>query len=227
MSAALNTNKIWTHKGKYVEGLIQTYPLLISDLLKYAARYHSDVEIVSRVPELLVNEPSFRYTYSQLDHRTKQCANALINRYNIHMGDCVGTLAFNHHRHLECYYAISGIGAILHTINPRLFPDQIEYIINHAEDKLIFVDTACVDILLQVLKRGNIECKRFVILTSPQYMDRYSLLSADCYESIIAAESKEFIWPTFPETQASSLCYTSGNHLLRCFIYWYSIIWFY
>lgn len=118
-------------------------PLLISSLIEHAIVTHPHAEIVSRQVEGGI----FRYTYGQAAARAKQVANALIDKLGIKIGDRVGTLAWNTHRHYELYFGISGIGAITHTINPRLFPEQIIYIINHAADRFIFVDLTFVPLL--------------------------------------------------------------------------------
>ena len=120
-------------------GLIQDRPLLISSLIEFAALYHGDVEVVSRS----IEGPIHRYTYTQARQRSKQLAQALI-ALGIEPSDRVATLAWNGYRHLECYYGVSGLGAVLHTINPRLFPEQIAYIAQHAEDRIILTDlTSC------------------------------------------------------------------------------------
>ena len=116
-------------------GLMQSQPLLISSLIEFSALYHPDVEIVSRT----VEGPIHRTTYAEINRRAKQLARALIAR-GVKPGDRVATLAWNGYRHMELYFAVSGMGAVLHTVNPRLFPEQIEYIINHAEDTHVFFD---------------------------------------------------------------------------------------
>ena len=118
-----------------MHGLMMDRPLLIQSLIRYAARYHAETEIVSRTTE----GPLHRYTYADAEPRAKQLAKALM-RLGIGFGDRVATIAWNNHRHFEPYYAISGIGAVCHTINPRLFADQLAYIVNHAQDKVLLVD---------------------------------------------------------------------------------------
>ncbi len=120
-----------------MHGLMSERPLLISSILKHAALYHPDTEVVSRT----VEGPIHRYAYADAELRSRQLARALL-RLRIRPGDRVGTLAWNTFRHFELYYAISGIGAVCHTINPRLFDDQIVYIVNHAADRLLFADTS-------------------------------------------------------------------------------------
>src|SRR5690348_10161155 len=119
-----------------MHGMIMDRPLLISSLIEYATRYHRGSEIVTRTVEGGIH----RYGWAECELRAKQLANAL-RRLGIGLGDRVGTIAWNTYRHVELYFGISGIGAVCHTINPRLFPDQIRYIVTHAEDKLLFVDT--------------------------------------------------------------------------------------
>lgn len=116
-------------------GQMMDVPLLISHMLRHADRYHGDSEIVSR----MVDGDIHRYTYREAHQRTRKLANALLT-LGVRPGDRLGTLAWNTHRHYEAYFGISGLGAISHTINPRLFPEQVAYIINHAEDKLLFID---------------------------------------------------------------------------------------
>ena len=129
-------------------GLMMKSPLLISSILRYAAEAHGDAEIVSRMPD----KPDHRMTYADLLGRCGRLANAL-QALGIKRGDRVATLAWNGHRHLECYYAISGIGAVCHTVNPRLFADQIVYIITHAEDRLVFFDASFADLVKELQPR--------------------------------------------------------------------------
>ena len=200
-----------TNEGSPIPGLMQNYDLLISSLLTYAATYHRNREIVSRLPELPLSAPCHRCTYSQLSLRAQQLAHALVRTLDIRMGDVVGVLAWNTHRHVELYYAVSGMGAVLHTINPRLFLEQLDYIVNHAQDKYLFVDYACLPVLTQLVQRGNIHCKRFVVMTDQQHMPTTLPFDALCYETLIAQQPTQFEWPRFPETAAALLCYTSGT----------------
>jgi len=186
-------------------GLMQNKPLLIHTLIDYAALYHSKTEIVTRT----VEGPVHRYTYADAAARSKQLANAL-TRLGVELGDRVGTLAWNTHRHFECYYGVSGLGAVLHTINPRLFPEQIVYIANHAEDRVIFTDLTFVP-LLEAIQDQLTSVEHFVIMTDAANMPETSLKNVVCYEDMLAAESTEFDWPQFDEMTASSLCYTSGT----------------
>src|SRR5438477_13100429 len=137
-----------------MRGLMSERPLLVSSLIEHAARYHGDVEIVS----LLVDGTTYRYGYAEAARRSKQLANALL-RLGIEPGDRVGTLAWNTHRHFELYYGVSGIGAMCHTINPRLFDEQIDYIINHAADRLLFVETSFIPLIERLLPSLPKDCR--------------------------------------------------------------------
>jgi fatty-acyl-CoA synthase len=184
---------------------MQDSPLLISSLIDFAATYHGDVEIVSRT----VEGPIHRYTYADANVRSKKLAQALA-KMGVQLGDRVATLAWNGYRHFECYYGVSGIGAVLHTLNPRLFPDQIVYIANHAEDKVLITDLTFVPLLEQIAgQMGSVE--KIVIMTDRANMPETSLENVLCYEELLAAEDGDFDWPSFDERTASSLCYTSGT----------------
>jgi acyl-CoA synthetase (AMP-forming)/AMP-acid ligase II len=186
-------------------GLMQDRPLLISSLLDYAAEYHGEGEIVSRT----VEGPIHRYTYTDALKRSKQLAKAL-QRLDVKLGDRVATLAWNGYRHFELYYGVSGLGAVLHTINPRLFAEQIIYIVNHAEDDYIFTELTFVPLLEQLQDQFE-GVKGFVVMTDEDHMPETSLENVLCYETLLAAEDDDFEWPTFDENTASSLCYTSGT----------------
>ncbi len=182
-------------------------PLLISSLIEHAIVSHPHAEIVSRQVEGGI----FRYTYGQAAARAKQLANALTQKLGIKIGDRVGTLAWNTHRHYELYFGISGIGAITHTINPRLFPEQIIYIINHAADRFIFVDLTFIPLLEAVAEHiKNVE--GIVVLTDKAHMPASSKLSnLLCYEDLIAEMPNTFEWPLLDENCGAALCYTSGT----------------
>src|SRR5437588_10857941 len=137
-----------------MHGLMSERPLLISAIIKHAAVYHRDTEIVSRTVEREIH----RYTYGVAERRAKRLARALL-KLGIRPGDRVGTLAWNTFRHFELYYAISGIGAVCHTINPRLFNEQILYIVNHAEDRLLFVDTTFAPLIERLAPHLSPECR--------------------------------------------------------------------
>ena len=186
-------------------GLMSERPLLISSIITHAATYYGDVEVVSRT----VEGPIHRYTYRDAERRSKQLANALIG-LGIAPGDRVATLAWNTFRHFELYYAISGIGAVCHTINPRLFDDQIVYIVNHAADRLLFVDATFLPLVERLAARFPVDC-RIVLMTDATAAPETRLPALPCYESLIAAEDDAFEWPEFDERTAAALCYTSGT----------------
>jgi len=185
---------------------MQDDPLNLAQVLEHAARFHGEVEVVTRRVE---DDAIVRSTYAEVLRRTKQLAHALV-KLGVRFGDRVATLAWNTHRHLEAWYAVAGQGAICHTVNPRLFEPQIEYILNHAEDKLILTD-ACFVPLLERLQDRLPNVERYVVLTDEAHLPHTSLKGAIAYESLIADEPAEFTWPTFAESTVSSLCYTSGT----------------
>ncbi|WP_025899274.1 3-(methylthio)propionyl-CoA ligase [Sneathiella glossodoripedis] len=188
-----------------MQGLIQDRPLLISSQIEYAGQYHGDVEIVSRT----IEGPIHRTNYREVNLRSKKLAQALA-KLGVEFGDRVGTLAWNGYRHLEIYFGVSGMGSVCHTINPRLFPEQITYIANHAEDKLIFTDLTFVP-LLEAIADQLTSVKAFVIMTDESHMPETKLPNALCYETLVEAEDGDYEWPVFDEMTASSLCYTSGT----------------
>ncbi|MBV39054.1 MAG: long-chain fatty acid--CoA ligase [Rhodospirillaceae bacterium] len=186
-------------------GLMQDRPLLISSLIDFAAQYHGDVDIVSRT----IEGPIHRHSYADANTRSKQLAQALVG-LGITLGDRVATLAWNGYRHLECYYGVSGIGAVLHTINPRLFPEQIVYIANHAEDRVLFTELTFVPLLEGIADQLQ-RVEAIVIMTDRAHMPETSLPNVLCYEELLVAQDGDFAWPSFNEKTASSLCYTSGT----------------
>ena len=173
-------------------GLMMDRPLLISDLLRHADRHHGTTEIVSKT----VEGPIHRYTYHDAHVRARKLANAL-KRLGVGPTDRVATLAWNSYRHFEIYYAAAGSGAVIHTINPRLFPDQIGYIANHAEDKVVFYDTTFAP-LVEKVKTQVKSVRHWIAL-------------ADAYEDLLANENEQYEWPSFDERTAACLCYTSGT----------------
>jgi len=187
-------------------GRMMSQPLLISSLIKHADRYYGNIEVVSRRVEGDIH----RYTYSDCHKRSKQLANAL-NKLGVKMGDRVATLAWNGYRHLEAYYAVSGSGAVLHTINPRLHPEQIAYIANHAEDLYLFFDLNFLPVVESVAPLCK-TIKGFVMMCDRDRMPAETKIpNLMCYEDLIADCSDEYEWPLFDENSASSLCYTSGT----------------
>jgi len=188
-----------------VHGLMMDGPLLISSLIVHAARHHGDTEIVSRS----VEGPIHRTTYAETEARAGRLAKALLE-LGVGASDRIATLAWNGHRHLELYFGVSGLGAVCHTINPRLFADQLTYIINHAEDRYIFLDPGFVG-LLEGLHARLPAVEGFVIMTDAEHMPETSLPNVLCYETLIAAQDPGFDWPRLDENLASGLCYTSGT----------------
>jgi fatty-acyl-CoA synthase len=186
-------------------GQMQDRPLLISSLIEFAALNHGDGEIVSRT----VEGPIHRYTYKDCAARSRQLAKAL-EKLGVEQGDRIGTLAWNGFRHVEIYYGVSGMGAVCHTINPRLFPEQIVYIVNHAEDKYIFVDLTFVPLLENLIDQIP-QVKGFIVMTDEANMPETKLPNVICYENLLSTLDDDYQWPEFDERTASSLCYTSGT----------------
>jgi fatty-acyl-CoA synthase len=188
-----------------MQGLMMDMPLLISELIRHADRHHGNTEIVSRT----VEGPLHRYTYRQAHGRARRLANAL-KRLGVGMHDRAATLAWNGYRHFEIYYAVAGSGAVIHTINPRLFPDQIAYIANHAGDKVLFFDLTFAP-LVEKLAPQLESVRHFVAMTDRAHMPKSALPGLLCYEELVQAESADFDWPSFDERSAACLCYTSGT----------------
>jgi len=187
-----------------VRGLIQDQPLLISSLIRHADRHHGATEIVTRT----IEGPLHRHTIRDAHRRARQLANAL-QRLGVKEGDRVATMAWNTHRHFEFYYAVSGMGAICHIINPRLFHEQIVYIVNHAEDSCVFFDLSFAAVVEQ-LKAHCRGVKAWIAMTDRAHLPAV-VPDALAYEDLLAAESDDFTWPLLDEWLASSLCYTSGT----------------
>ncbi|MGQ0579241.1 MAG: 3-(methylthio)propionyl-CoA ligase [Betaproteobacteria bacterium] len=188
-----------------MRGLMMDVPLLISSLIRHADRHHGDTEIVSR----LVESGIHRYNYHEAHSRARKLANAL-GALGVKKGDRVGTLAWNGYRHLEAFYGISGMGAVMHTINPRLFPEQITYIVNHAEDSYLLFDLTFLP-LIEKLAPMCKTVKGWIALTDRGHMPQTGIPSLLCYEDLLNAQSDTYEWPEFDERTASSLCYTSGT----------------
>ncbi|WP_082584445.1 3-(methylthio)propionyl-CoA ligase [Noviherbaspirillum sp. Root189] len=187
-------------------GQMMNQPMLISSIIQHADRHFGRKEIVSRRVEGDIH----RYTYRDCHKRARQMANALGN-LGVAMGDRVATLAWNGYRHLELYYAISGSGAVIHTINPRLHPEQIAYIANHAEDTYVFFDLTFLH-LVETLAAQCRSVKGYIAMTERSNMPAVSTIpNLMCYEDLIEASSDRYEWPTFDENSASTLCYTSGT----------------
>ncbi len=189
-----------------MNGLMMQQPLLISSLIMHAERHHGDQEVVSRRVEGDIH----RCTYRELAARSRRMANALA-ALGVKAGDRVATLAWNGHRHMELYYAVSGSGAVLHTLNPRLHPDQVVYIADHAEDQVLFFDLTFLPIVEAVASRVK-TIKTFVAMTDRAHMPASTKVPGLlCYEDLCDAQPDRYTWPEFDENSASSLCYTSGT----------------
>ncbi|MCA0368954.1 MAG: long-chain-fatty-acid--CoA ligase [Proteobacteria bacterium] len=186
-------------------GLMQDWPLTVDKIIDHAKNWHGAREVVTRS----VEGPIVRTTYAQIHDRAKRVSNALKD-WGIKPGDRVATLAWNTGNHIEAWYGIMGIGAICHTLNPRLFPEQLVYIINHAEDRIIFVDLTFVPLLEAILPHIP-KVERVVILTDAAHMPQTSLPKAVAYEDVIAGQSTDVVWGDFDEQTACGLCYTSGT----------------
>lgn len=188
-----------------MRGLMMETPLLVSSLIRHAALNHGDTEIVSRDAAGTIH----RYTYADAYARACQLANALTS-VGIGETDTVATMAWNDHRHFEAYYGISGIGAVCHTINPRLFHEQIRYIINHAADSYVLFDPAFIKMI--ELHAGDCKVVRgWIALCDRRSMPESSLENIICYEDFIGGRPTTYDWPTLDENSASGLCYTSGT----------------
>jgi len=185
-------------------GQMMSQPLLVSSLIRHADRWHGDTEIVSRRTEGGLH----RCTYADVHTRAQRLANAL-TQLGVRPGERVGTLAWNSYRHLEIYYAVSGMGAVCHTINPRLFPDQIAWIVGDAEDTWVFFDVTFLKIVEGLAPRCP-NVRGWVAMTDRARLPE-STLRLVCYEDLLAAAGETFEWPVFDENTASSLCYTSGT----------------
>ena len=187
-------------------GQMMSQPLLISSIIRHADRQFPHNEIVSRRVEGDIH----RYTYRDCHARARKLANAL-KKLGVKMGERVATVAWNGYRHMEAYYAVSGMGAVLHTINPRLHPEQIAYIANHAEDQYLFFDIN----FLPLAEAFAAQCKTvkaYVMMCGRDHMPKDSkVANLLCYEDLIDDNSDDFEWPLFDENSASSLCYTSGT----------------
>ena len=187
-------------------GLMQSQPLLISSLIEFAARNHADGEIVSRRVEGDIH----RYTYKDLAARSRQLANKL-DAMGLAQGDRVASLAWNGYRHMEMYFGVSGSGRVLHTVNPRLHPEQVAWIVNHAQDKVLCFDLTFLPII-QAVHAKCPQVQQWVVLCDADRLPADSgIPGLVSYESWIAGQSDQYRWPQFDENTASSMCYTSGT----------------
>jgi fatty-acyl-CoA synthase len=192
-----------------MQGLMQQSPLLISAILQHAARHHAAGEIVSKTVEGGIH----RTTYAGLESRARRLARVL-GKLGLGAQDRVGTLAWNGYRHLEVYYAAPGMGAICHTINPRLHPDDIAYIITHAGDAVLFAETSFIPLLETIAPKIADNVRAIVLMTDAANMPALALpagMALHCYDDLMDAADDDFAWPGFDETTACALCYTSGT----------------
>jgi fatty-acyl-CoA synthase len=188
-----------------MKGLMQDWQLTVPKILDHAALHHGGREVVTRT----VEGPIERITYAAMRPRVKKLAHAL-QRLGVVKADRIATLAWNTQRHMESWYALAGLGAICHTVNPRLFADQITYIMNHAEDKALLLDLTFVPMIEQLAPKLP-TVKTYIILTDRAHMPKTSLPGALCYEDLLAPESGAFDWVPVREDDACGLCYTSGT----------------
>jgi 3-(methylthio)propionyl---CoA ligase len=195
-----------------LRGLMMDMPLLVSSLIEHAGLYHGDTEIVSRTIEGPGHDGAgavHRYTYADARKRAKQLAQALA-RLGVREGDRVGTLAWNGYRHYELYFGVSGMGAVIHTINPRLFPEQLTYIVNHAEDAYVFFDLSFAPLVEKLAPQCK-GVKGWVAMTDRAHMPAASIPKLLCYEELMATEDGDYDWPQLDERTAAGLCYSSGT----------------
>ena len=187
-------------------GLMQNQPLLISSLLEFADRHHADGEIVSRRVEGDIH----RYTYKDMAARARQVARVL-DGMALSAGDRVATLAWNGYRHLELYYGVSGSERVLHTLNPRLHPDQVVWIVNHAEDQVLFFDLSFLPIIQAVHARCPTVRQWVALCDADKLPADTGIPGLQSYEALLVQQPSDYIWPSFDENTASSMCYTSGT----------------
>src|SRR4029453_8134964 len=172
-------------------------PLLVSSLLEHAAEVFGGVQIVSRT----VEGPVVRHTWTDLRRRSAQLAQAVQAR-TLREGDAVATIAWNTHRHLELYYGVSGLGAVVHTVNPRLHPSQLVYVLNHAEDRALFVDLTFLPLVEAVWDKLD-SVRHLVVMTDRAHMPECKVPGALCYEDLLAAQDGHYDWPSFDENAAA------------------------
>ena len=187
-----------------MKGLMQDAPLMISSLIQIGADVYGGSEVVS----VVAGEGVVRHTYRDINRRAKQLAQALQSA-GIEKTDRIATLAWNDHRHLEAYYGVSGMGAVVHTINPRLFPEQLIYIINHAEDRILLTDPMFLPLIEKIIDNCP-KLEKIVALCTADNLPESSM-DVIAYEDFIGGFDGNYAWPEFDETSASSLCYTSGT----------------
>ncbi|MEH6551327.1 MAG: long-chain fatty acid--CoA ligase [Pseudomonadales bacterium] len=185
-------------------GQMMDFQLTINSVMRHGRSLYGNQEIVS----VTSDNPLHRYTFEEAFGRVCQVAGVLADM-GLNAGDRVGTLAWNDYRHFEIYYAVSCSELVTHTINPRLFPEQLDFVVNHAEDRVIFVDPTLLP-ALEAIKDKLTKVERIIVMTSEEHMPDSSL-ALECYETLLAGRPTEFTFPEFDEKTASSLCYTSGT----------------
>ncbi|GAB5413103.1 MAG: 3-(methylthio)propionyl-CoA ligase [Congregibacter sp.] len=188
-----------------MKGLMMDFDLTITSIMAHGEKVHGDQEIVS----VTRDNPRHRYTYREAFKRTRMLANAM-QKWGLGRGDRIATLAWNDYRHFETYYATACSGLVCHTINPRLFPEQIVYIINHAEDQVVFVDADFMP-LVEAVAAQCPKVKEWVVLTTAEHMPATEMTNVSCYETLLDGQSDDFVWPAIEENDACALCYTSGT----------------
>ena len=188
-----------------MKGLMQDWPLLVHTFIDHASLHHGEREIVTRKVEGDIH----RTNYSEIHSRARKFSKALI-KLGVEKSDVIGTLAWNTHRHLETWYGITGVGAIYHTLNPRLFLEQLEYIINHADNKYIIADISFVKIL-EGIQSKLLNVRGFIFLTDKENMPETNLKNIFCYEEMINEQDDDYSWLKVEESDACGLCYTSGT----------------
>ena len=186
-------------------GNMMFQPLLISSMIEHAGRYHADTEVISKNTDTSITVTN----WVEIHQNSKRFANAL-QQLGLAQGDRVATIAWNNHRHLESWYAISGSGLVCHTINPRLFPEQLIFIINDAADRVVLFDKTFVP-LIKAVKALLTSVEHFICLDAVDPAVREAIPEVQFYDDLIAGQNTEFEWPTLDENSASSLCYTSGT----------------
>ena len=186
-------------------GKMQDVPLLVNSILDHALVNHGEREIVSRLVEGNIH----RETYADMHLRARKLSQAL-QKLGMGQGDVIATLAWNTHRHFEAWYGITGIGAVYHTLNPRLFPDQLTYIINHAQDRLILTDLTFLPIL-EGLADDIPNVQGIIVLTDAAHMPETSLKNVHCYEDLLDGQNGDFNWVQVDERAPCGMCYTSGT----------------
>ncbi|MEO0972980.1 MAG: AMP-binding protein, partial [Pseudomonadota bacterium] len=188
-----------------MHGLMMRTPLTITSIMRHTQINHPHATIAA----VTQDNPTHKYTYREAFERTAQLAHALA-ACGLNTADRVATLAWNDHRHFECYYGVSCSGYVLHMMNPRLFPEQVVYVINHAEDRILFIDPMFLP-LLEKLQSKLPTVERYIVLTDDANMPATSLPGAQSYEAFLAGHPTTFDWPDLDENTASSMCYTSGT----------------